>query len=334
LENEPQVVTDTGLRSWLTRVLDPVMPGMGPGTLRARPAALVTMVVFIALLATVRYSMPDLQVKSLLWVHLGVGWLGCLAIMVAFHGVAALRCVSRRTVFVLVVAAVVLCTFWYFGRMDSYVRYWKPQLDQNAEYSRLYGFMYFASCAVILRLLLPVFVSRIVMGLRPSDLGLSARGNRYPATLKRIWPIYLGLFLLVLPAVIYAAGTPAFQAKYPLSRSMIQHGTIALEHLVVFECFYVMVFVSGEFFWRGFLTFGTERDLGLYGLMFMIVPYVVAHYGKPLPETLGAIAAGFTLGWLALKHRSVWWGVVLHYGVALTMDLLAIYARGLKIITD
>ena len=326
-------MADTGFRAWLKRVLDPVMPGMGSETLHARPAAILCMVLYIAGLATVRYWVPALQAKSLLWAHLGVGWLGCFGIIIAFHGFGALRCVTRRSVFVLAVAAVVLCTFWYFGRMDSYVRYWKPHLDQKAEYARLYGFMYFASCAVVLRLVLPVVISRLVMGLRPSDLGLNARRNPSPPALRRIWPIYLGLFLLVLPAVIYAAGTPAFQAKYPLSRDMIHNGTIALEHLVVFECFYLMVFVSGESFWRGFLTFGTERDLGLYGLMFMIVPYVVAHYGKPLPETLGAIAAGFTLGWLALKHRSIWWGVALHYGVALTMDLLAIYARDLKIIT-
>jgi hypothetical protein len=44
---------------------------------------------------------------------------------------------------------------------------------------------------------------------------------------------------------------------------------------------------------------------------------------------LGAIAAGSALGWLALQHRSVWLGVALHYGVALTMDLSALYKGGL-----
>ncbi len=55
-------------------------------------------------------------------------------------------------------------------------------------------------------------------------------------------------------------------------------------------------------------------------------------YGKPYPETMGAIAAGTTLGWLALKHRSVWLGVAVHFGVALSMDILAIRARGIEVV--
>ena len=40
------------------------------------------------------------------------------------------------------------------------------------------------------------------------------------------------------------------------------------------------------------------------------------------------IAAGCALGFLALRHRSVWWGVALHYGIAVTMDLLSIANNG------
>jgi membrane protease YdiL (CAAX protease family) len=56
----------------------------------------------------------------------------------------------------------------------------------------------------------------------------------------------------------------------------------------------------------------------------MIVPYCMIHYGKPLPETLGAIVAGLVLGTLALRTRSIWGGVLIHIGVALTMDMLAL----------
>ena len=112
---------------------------------------------------------------------------------------------------------------------------------------------------------------------------------------------------------------------------MIQGGVVQLEHLLVHEAFYLLIFVSGEAFWRGFLTFSLERDFGLYALALMIVPYVTAHFGKPLPETLGAIVAGGLLGWLALKHRSIWLGVAVHFAVALTMDLLAIHYNGFTI---
>jgi membrane protease YdiL (CAAX protease family) len=56
----------------------------------------------------------------------------------------------------------------------------------------------------------------------------------------------------------------------------------------------------------------------------MIVPYCMIHYGKPMPETLGAIGAGLILGTLAMRTRSIWGGVLIHVGVATTMDVLAL----------
>ena len=49
----------------------------------------------------------------------------------------------------------------------------------------------------------------------------------------------------------------------------------------------------------------------------MIVPYCMIHYGKPMPETLGAIVAGLILGTLAMRTRSIWGGVLIHIGVAI-----------------
>jgi membrane protease YdiL (CAAX protease family) len=184
---------------------------------------------------------------------------------------------------------------------------------------------------VLYRLVLPFGLAWALFGLRPRDLGLHAPGNPYEPAVRRIWPVYLALFLGVLPFVLHAATAAPFLAKYPLGRAMVQDNVILLHHFIVHECFYLLVFVSGEAFWRGLLSFGLERDFGLYALALMIVPYVTGHFGKPLPETLGAIVAGGVLGWLALKHRSVWLGVAVHYGVAITMDLLAIQGNGFTI---
>ena len=56
----------------------------------------------------------------------------------------------------------------------------------------------------------------------------------------------------------------------------------------------------------------------------MAIPYVMIHFNKPVPETLGALVAGVVLGYLALKARSCVLGIALHFGVAITMDFLAI----------
>jgi len=53
------------------------------------------------------------------------------------------------------------------------------------------------------------------------------------------------------------------------------------------------------------------------------------HFGKPFPETMAAIIAGIVLGTLSLKSRTIWMGVLIHYSVALTMDLSAVWQKGL-----
>ena len=60
----------------------------------------------------------------------------------------------------------------------------------------------------------------------------------------------------------------------------------------------------------------------------MMVPYCMIHFGKPMPETLAAIAAGIILGFMSLKTRSVWMGAALHVSVALSMDLCALWRSG------
>src|SRR5690606_8230997 len=82
--------------------------------------------------------------------------------------------------------------------------------------------------------------------------------------------------------------------------------------------------VSLEFFFRGFMLKALAPRLGSSAIFVMVVPYCMIHFGKAMPETLGAIVAGLVLGTLAMRTRSIWGGVLLHIAVALTMDLLAV----------
>ena len=87
--------------------------------------------------------------------------------------------------------------------------------------------------------------------------------------------------------------------------------------LWTWEALYAAQFISLEFFFRGFLLQGLRRALGANAIFVMIVPYCMIHYGKPMPETFGAIGAGLILGTLAMRTRSIWGGVLIHIGVAI-----------------
>lgn len=171
--------------------------------------------------------------------------------------------------------------------------------------------------ALIFYLAIPLLVVRFVFGQRASDYGLTLRGF-----VSRL-PLYLGLLAPVVVVVIVASGSQEFLAKYPLYRHQIG----ALD-LVAWEACYGLQFLALEFFFRGFLIHGVRDRFGISSVFAMIVPYVMIHFEKPLYETLGALVAGVVLGILSLRTRSIAGGVLIHFGVALTMDLAALARQG------
>ena len=90
-----------------------------------------------------------------------------------------------------------------------------------------------------------------------------------------------------------------------------------------YEASYALRYIAIELFFRGFLLLGLERFLGRAVLMPMVTLYAFWHFGKPLPEAIGSIFAGYILGVIALRTRSIIGGIIVHVGVALGMDLAA-----------
>ncbi len=180
-------------------------------------------------------------------------------------------------------------------------------------YHELGSFMWWSGWRVTGYVLMPVIFILAWPGMRLRDFHISFEGFS-----KHLW-IYVFLFLLVLPAVLYASTTQAFRHTYPFYRLANRSHF----DLWTWEGLYSAQFVALEFFFRGFLLQGLRRVMGANAVFVMIVPYCMIHYGKPLPETLGAIGAGLILGTMAIRTKSIWGGVLIHIGVAITMDLLA-----------
>jgi hypothetical protein len=175
-------------------------------------------------------------------------------------------------------------------------------------------------------MVLPIIFVKVFLKSNLKDFGYGL-----PKTVKSSW-VYFLLFLLVLPFVYLASLQDSFINYYPIFKSVIFRKQVAFQHLIIFELFYGLYFLSGESFWRGYMLFGLRKHFGYYSLFIMVIPYVMSHYPKPFLESMGAIVAGLTLGYLALKHNHFWFGVLAHWGVAIAMDLLALYQLGVTII--
>ena len=88
------------------------------------------------------------------------------------------------------------------------------------------------------------------------------------------------LFLAVmLPVLTLASLLSSFQAKYPFYDGAVAGGW----HFWGFQLFYGVQFLGVEAFFRGFLLFGLERRLGWYAIGVSTIPYVMIHFGKPMP---------------------------------------------------
>jgi hypothetical protein len=323
-------------RAWVRagwELVRPQAPEADPGAPPARLWPLLVIAALLAVQVVARYRFDLWPTASDQWKHIAVGWGLVTLTLVAAFGRPILRSLGGRPLIILGVAFVVLNVFWLYGRSDSFGRFFPDHTASPGTLDALAPFAFFSLNATFWRLLVPFGLALALWRLTPAALGLPLRARpSHGPPRPRVWPVYLALYLAILPAVLAVGGTPAFLAKYPMSRGMVTaDGTIDPLHLFAFEGLYLLIFVSGEAFWRGFLTIGLAPRLGIFGLAYMLVPYVTAHFGKPFSETLGAIGAGLLLGSLALRHQTVWLGVALHDAVAVTMDLVAIWHHGYRI---
>ena len=129
---------------------------------------------------------------------------------------------------------------------------------------------------------------------------------------------------------------------YPFSESLIHtiddHGFhyFAVHTIIYFFMFYL----PWEITFRGLLIFPfiyqfcTEDELArekwqlnpkiMTIALLQVVPSALLHFGHPVLESLGAIAFGFFMAYVVVKTRSIFWSVVMHAGIGISLDLVII----------
>ncbi|MHC4598588.1 MAG: CPBP family intramembrane glutamic endopeptidase [Planctomycetota bacterium] len=178
---------------------------------------------------------------------------------------------------------------------------------------------YWALASVFFYVVPPTVVAALILKRGPHRFGLGL------GRLHRHLGVYTLLLLGVLPLVALSSLRADFLWTYPFDRKI----GLALPYFLAWEALYVLQFFGLEYFFRGFLLFPLEKEIGKNAVLVMIVPYAMIHFQKPFLEANAAVFAGLILGWMALKTRSIWGGVVVHGTVAVTMDSLALARLGM-----
>lgn len=142
---------------------------------------------------------------------------------------------------------------------------------------------------------------------------------------------YFILLLLMVPLVVGAATQPDFLETYPRANHLFLPAGRSINSLLTafYEVCYAADFVTTEFFFRGFLILAFARYVGPKSILPMCVFYVTIHFGKPLGETISSFFGGWILGILAYETKSIYGGVIVHLGIAMLMELVAMIAHSL-----
>jgi membrane protease YdiL (CAAX protease family) len=185
--------------------------------------------------------------------------------------------------------------------------------------AQLWRLAWWAFLIISIYAFIPMLIIRFLFRESVSNYGLRSRG-----AFKDI-RLYVGMLCVMIPLVFYFSTTKSFQARYPFYD--LKQGEPYFPDFMIWELLYFLQFFALEFFFRGFVLHGLKNRFGFYSIFIMTIPYCMIHFGKPLPETIAAIIAGIVLGILSLKSRSVYLGVLIHYSVAITMDLCSLWHK-------
>jgi membrane protease YdiL (CAAX protease family) len=229
---------------------------------------------------------------------------------------------------VIVFSALMICCKEYFGKASifhswlnspqSSLKHKWAMILFDGEASSLYSLLFWAASCVLFYLILPLIYRKIVF---PDALSLFK--TDIPS---KHWKIYGLMLLIMIIPLIGASFLPSFQHTYPFV--YIPKGDSFYRILLFWEIGYLFQFVAVEFFFRGFLLFSFENELGFKAVLIPLIPYVMIHFGKPFPETLGAIVAGLVLGTMALRSKSIIPGICVHFSIAVGMDMLSLWQQG------
>lgn len=231
---------------------------------------------------------------------------------------------ARRVTIVTFSASLCLIFCYYLSVADTQFflfRWYSENITIFQGPDNLHTKVYWGLNVFLWYFIAPALVIKLVMRQPLSDYGFARKG-----VLKGL-KTYVFLFACMLPLIIYFSYNAHFQQTYPFYR--IDSGVLSFKRLLVWEFVYAMQFLAVEFFFRGFLLHGLKKTAGFLAISAMVLPYCMIHFGKPMPEAIGSIVAGYVLGYLSLRSNNIFPGMLLHISVAYSMDILSLWHKGL-----
>lgn len=239
--------------------------------------------------------------------------------------------INTSIIIILVYLAFAMSAIEYFGSIKALSKYiltdtttpfntWFHNYFYDGDIGLFHRKFYWSGSITLIYLIIPCLIVKFVFKKSLKDFGISF------TNIGKDYPLYLLMLAIMLPILYLISYTQSFQNKYPLFQPAINN---FFPLFIWWQIIYFIQFIATEFLFRGFLIHGLKLRFGFYSIFISTVPYCMIHFGKPFAETIAAIIAGVVLGTLSLKSRSIILGIIIHYSVAIIMDLFALYREGI-----
>ncbi len=223
---------------------------------------------------------------------------------------------NPKVMIILLSATFVICLYLYSGLASFFIRFFPTLAARDLPFASIYPSLYNYGIGFVVLGIFPVLIVKVVLKESLSDYGL--QWGDWQFGLKILpWACIVMIFLSYL-----SSSDPLFQAAYPLSYGAGD----SWRHTLLHESGYLFYYLGFEFLFRGFMLFGLRQSLGDWNAIWIqTLASTLIHIGKPMPETFSAILGGIVFGIFVLRCRSLYYQIILHWILGVSLNLFIVY---------
>ncbi|KKR32272.1 MAG: hypothetical protein UT65_C0004G0003 [Parcubacteria group bacterium GW2011_GWF2_39_8b] len=161
--------------------------------------------------------------------------------------------------------------------------------------------------------LMPVFIIKKIFNKQTSDFGLCL-----PQKLNQAIKLTAITILIFLPITFFLGSQSAFREYYALG----QNTYYFLAFSIISSGLY---YFSEEFLFRGFLFFGLWDKFKFHSFWIISLIFTLFHLGKPSLEVPLTFFLSLALCYLSFKTKSFIPAVIVHFSLALVLNLVVFF---------
>jgi len=225
---------------------------------------------------------------------------------------------DKKTVLTIIWVTLIITLYFYFGIQDFFENAFSGYLNSQNEIV-YYKYIYHNFMAFFFFFVLSIPFVKFVLKQKLIDTGLRFKEKKLSLNIML-------LALIITPLLSLSALTDTgMTTMYPLGGALIYKNAA---YFLLYYLSYVAYYFGWEYLFRGLALFkisdkyGAALAIAVTTMVSALIHSSIAGFGKPFTETFSAIMGGLVLGYIALKTRSIYTSLFIHFLLGFSLDLL------------